>query len=76
MTVKGSKPQEQESDRIRYDLQYLIESARNQPGVKDLMDVYENWKTFESVNQQHQRMMGVKRIITASNSSVKQSLDE
>ena len=76
MTVKNSKSQVQKPRRVQHDLQYLINSARKQPGVEDLMAVYETWKTFEAMNQQHQRVMGVKRIITVSNNSVKQSLDE
>ena len=51
------------------DLSALIETARKQPGVQDLMAVYETWKEIENAIQPHKQAMGVKRIISLSNES-------
>jgi hypothetical protein len=56
----GTQPQE---------LSDLLREALQQPGVRELMAVYENWKMLEDVTRPHRQAMGVKRIISASNVS-------
>ena len=56
----GTRPQE---------LSDLLRQALQQPGVRELMAVYEHWKTLEHVAQSHRQALGVRRIISASNVS-------
>jgi hypothetical protein len=56
----GTQPQE---------LSDLLKPALQQPGIRELMAVYENWKTLEDVVRPHRQAMGVKRIISVSNVS-------
>jgi hypothetical protein len=47
----------------------LIEAALSQPGVREVMAVYNHWRTLEDVAQHQSKALGVKRVISASNSS-------
>jgi hypothetical protein len=58
------------------EISKLIESARKQPGVQEVMAVYEKWKTFDASIQSQRRVVGIHRIISLSSSSVPPSNDE
>ena len=47
----------------------LLENALRQPGVREVMAVYENWKRFDAVAQTHRHALAVGKVITASNVS-------
>jgi hypothetical protein len=47
----------------------LIKQALKQPGVSELMAVYNRWRTLEDVARHQFQAFGVKRVILASNSS-------
>jgi len=70
MTRRNQKHGASQSMNYSKDLSDLIETARKQPGVQDLMAVYETWKEVENAIQPHKKAMGVKRIISLSNESV------
>jgi len=69
MARRNQKHGANQSKNYSKDLSDLIESARRQPGVKDLMAVYETWRTLDSATLQYRQTMGVKRIISLSNES-------
>jgi hypothetical protein len=58
--LSGTRPQE---------LSDLLRQALQQPGVRELMAVYEHWKTLENVAQSHCQALGMRRIISTSNVS-------
>ena len=58
-----SKPTPQE------ELAALITAASKQPGVQELMQVYQQWKPFEAAVQAHQRYLGIHRVSVVSDSS-------
>jgi len=47
----------------------LLESAKNQPGVKEVMAVYDTWRTLDKTFQLHQQILGTTRIVSLSNNS-------
>lgn len=47
----------------------LLERAIRQPGVKEVMAVYGEWRKIENATRAHRQIMGMKRIVTASNAS-------
>jgi len=51
------------------ELTNLIAAASKQPGVQELMQVYQQWKPFEAAMQAHQRYLGVHRVSVVSDSS-------
>jgi hypothetical protein len=61
--TKGKRP----SSSLEYSK--LIEQALNQPGISELMAVYNYWRTLDDVARQQFQAVGVKRVILASNSS-------
>lgn len=58
-----------QSNNYSKELSSLIEAAQSQPGIQDLMAVYETWKEIEDATQPHRQAMGVKRIVSLSNES-------
>jgi hypothetical protein len=58
-----SKPNPQE------ELANLITAASKQPGVQELMQVYQQWKPYEAAMQVHQRYLGIHRVSVVSDSS-------
>jgi hypothetical protein len=56
----GTQPQE---------LSDLLTQALQQPGVCELMAVYERWQVLDNVARRYRQAMGMKRIISASNTS-------
>lgn len=66
---KAKKNKKDSSGTQPPELSDLLRQALQQPGVRELMAVYENWKTLEDVVRPHRQAMGVKRIISASNVS-------
>lgn len=65
-----TSPSTKKKDSIARDLADLIKTAQEQPGVQDFMEVYNTWKTFDAVHQNHQRVVAVKRVVALSDSSV------
>jgi hypothetical protein len=63
MMRKAKKNKKDSSDTQPPELSDLLRQALQQPGVRELMAVYENWKTLEDVTRSHREAMGVKRII-------------
>jgi hypothetical protein len=51
------------------ELVALISAASKQPGVKELMQVYQQWKPFEAAMQVHQRYLGIHRVSVVSDTS-------
>ena len=47
----------------------LLQSALSQPGVRELVEVYEAWKAVEAVAAPQRQLMGVKRTVSVSSSS-------
>jgi hypothetical protein len=47
----------------------MIRCSINQPGISELMAVYNYWRTLDDVARQQFQAVGVKRVILASNSS-------
>jgi hypothetical protein len=70
MSRNKGKVKKKQSKDLEKDLDNLIEAARKQPGVQELMTVYETWRTLDTVTQSHKQAMGIKRIISISNVSV------
>lgn len=69
MSRPNNVPKAKQSKGYSKDLSDLIEAAQKQPGVQDLMAVYETWKEIEDATQLHRQAMGVKRIVSLSNES-------
>ena len=51
------------------ETQRLIEAATKQPGVAELLRVYQTWQKFERMSDMHGRLAAARQIIWASNSS-------
>lgn len=51
------------------DLSELVKRALQQPGVRELMEVYQKWSAFDLVSRQNRHATSVKWIISASNTS-------
>ncbi len=51
------------------ELAELIEAARKQPGVAELMDVYQQHQVIEQTANAYQALFGVKRIVSLSDGS-------
>jgi hypothetical protein len=47
----------------------LLEQALSQPGVNELMAVYDHWKALDAVARHQFQAIGMKRVILASDSS-------
>jgi len=47
----------------------LLKQAMKQPGIQQLMAVYEDWKKVDNVAKPYREVMGVKRVISTSNTS-------
>jgi len=47
----------------------LLEQALKEPGVKELMDLYDSWRTLEEAAWPYRQAMAVRTIVSASNSS-------
>ena len=47
----------------------LIAAASKQPGIEQLMRVYQQWRPFDAAMQAHRQYFGVHRLKVASNSS-------
>ena len=47
----------------------LLESAMKQPGIKEVMEVYNSWKVLDKTVQFHQQVLGMTRIVSLSNNS-------
>jgi hypothetical protein len=60
---KGSKASTQK------ELRELIDAARKQPGVAELMDVYQQCQVVEQAATAYQKLFGVKRIVSLSDGS-------
>ena len=58
-----SKPNPQE------ELLNLITAASKQPGIQELMQVYQQWKPFEAAMQAHRQYLGIHRVKVVSDSS-------
>lgn len=66
---KARIDQPEQPDTRPKQLSELLEQALRQPGVREFMAVYENWKALEDVTRPHRQAMGVKRIVSVSNTS-------
>ncbi|MBM3971000.1 MAG: hypothetical protein FJ302_14255 [Planctomycetes bacterium] len=51
------------------ELVELISEAAKQPGIQQLMEVYQQWKPYEAVARAHQQLLGIHRVVIVSNSS-------
>ncbi len=69
MSRHNNESKAKQSEDYSKDLSALIEAAQKQPGIQDLMAVYETWKEIENAIQPHKQAMGVRRIISMSNES-------
>lgn len=47
----------------------LLEQALSQPGVNELMAVYDHWKALDAVARYQFQAIGIKRVILDSNTS-------
>lgn len=47
----------------------LLKKALERPGVQDVFSVYEKWKTADSGARPLMKSMGIKRVVSLSNSS-------
>ena len=68
MSKPTNQPAAMPPERPR-ELTELLEKAAKQPGVSELMSVYESWKHFEEAARPHRELLAMKRIVMASNTS-------
>ena len=47
----------------------LIQAAARQPGVAELLSVYESWRRFDEVFEAHNQFMATKHVVSTSSSS-------
>jgi hypothetical protein len=69
MKKQVKKPDRAEAGDRQQELAELISQASKQPGVEQLMQVYQQWKPFEEVMRVHRQYLGIQRIVFVSNSS-------
>ena len=50
-------------------VEQILEEARKQPGISELLEVYQSWQRIETVIRPHRFFMGQQFVISASNSS-------
>jgi hypothetical protein len=65
--VKAKTPKK--NRRLDHDLQSLLQEASRQPGLPELMQVYEWWRDFDAVSSLHQRLRTLRLQTTCSNAS-------
>ena len=68
MSNPNAAGEEAKRDR-QQELAELINRASKQPGIKQLMDVYEHWKPFDAIASAHKQYLGIHRVVVVSNSS-------
>lgn len=56
-------------DSRAHEVTDLLQQALQQPGVRELMEVYEQWQRRDEATRPYLQALGVKRIISASNTS-------
>jgi hypothetical protein len=66
---KQSKSSGEKPNQRQKELAKLIRDAVKQPGIQQLMDVYQHWKPYEAVARAHQQFLGIQRVVVVSNSS-------
>ena len=66
-TARRKNPQDHKALSRQTD--DLLKQAMQQPGIQKLMAVYEDWKKVDNIAKPFRQAMGVKRVISASNSS-------
>ena len=67
--VEDSKESHGRQPKQEADLSQAVKAAREQPGVEDLMAVYDAWAKFDSVMRQHRQLVLRARVVTLSCSS-------
>lgn len=67
-SAKLSAKEQLQRDR-QNELVELINEAAKQPGIQQLMEVYQQWKPYEAVARAHQQILGIHRVVIVSNSS-------
>ena len=65
-TRKATHPAANVEAREAFD---LFQMALRQPGVRELMDVYERWQQVDAVAEPYREAMAVKKMVAVSNSS-------
>ena len=63
--MKGRKKQ---ISRVK-QCESLLNEACNRPGVRELMEVYETWRTFEAQAIQGRQAIAIQKVIALSDSS-------
>jgi hypothetical protein len=48
----------------------LLEEALRQPGVREAMEVYQNWRELDEAARPYRAIAGVRTVVSASNNSV------
>jgi hypothetical protein len=69
MKKQAKKPDQSRVQDRQEELADLISQASKQPGVQELMQVYQQLKPFEEVMRVHRQYLGIQRIVFVSNSS-------
>ena len=47
----------------------LIETAAKQPGIAELLRVYDSWRQFDTALEAHNRLVAPKQVVSSSSSS-------
>jgi hypothetical protein len=66
---KAKKNKKDSSNTRPQELSDLLRQALQQPGASEFMAVYEHWKTLDDAARPYRRAIGMKRVISASNTS-------
>jgi hypothetical protein len=69
MKKQAKKPEQAAASNPQRELAELIDQASKQPGVQQLMQVYQQSKPYEEVMRVHRQYLGIQRVVFVSNSS-------
>jgi len=59
-----------DSDTRSRDLDVMLKRAMGEPGIKELMAVYEQWKRVEVVARAGREAIRIRKVISVSNTSL------
>ena len=60
---------DKQRERFTKEVQELLDKALKEPGVKEAMEVYQNWSQLNEIARAPQQAMTAKRIVSASDNS-------
>lgn len=69
MTLRSQQKQNHNRGREAQELKELIQAAQKQPGIREVMNVYQYYQAAEQVTRFYAQMIATQRIVYLSDGS-------